>query len=465
MKGHHPTPPDLAERMVRGLFEDLPPERNTRILYPGCGTAPFAEAVEHVCDAEGWPLPEGYALDSDPELLSSAKSKELTQVTFEERDFLSAGAAEMEPFDYIVGNPPYVPIEALSEEEKAHYRSSFATAVGRFDLYLLFFERALDLLAPGGRLSFVTPEKWEYVQTAAPLRRLLSNSQFHVVSIEHVAEDAFDGLVTYPTVTTVQRLCESSTKRSPTHVRLREGTEHMVTLPEEESDSWAALVRGADVDDLKTGVTLGDVTVRVSPGMATGADRVFVMKRDEVPAGLDPEWIRPTVSGRQLVAGDAARSESVLICPYRDDGTLVPESKLGVFGEWVSGHRKRLENRSCVQKHGKAWYAWHENPPMQDLLQPKIVFKDITSSPEFWPERVGDVVPRHSVYYLVPKEGVEMDALLEHLNTPQARAWMEAHCQRAANGFLRLQSRVLRKLPVPEHLQPEAEENLQPALF
>ena len=43
------------------------------------------------------------------------------------------------PFDYIIGNPPYVPIEGLDEAEKGRYKAAFLTAQGRFDLYLLFF--------------------------------------------------------------------------------------------------------------------------------------------------------------------------------------------------------------------------------------------------------------------------------------------------------------------------------------
>jgi hypothetical protein len=86
---------------------------------------------------------------------------------------------------------------------------------------------------------------------------------------------------------------------------------------------------------------------------------------------------------------------------------------------------------------------------MKDILRPKIVFKDIAKEPKFWAERTGEIIPRHTVYYLVPEEGVSFDQLLEYLNGPVAKEWMEAHCQRAANGFLRLQSRVLRKLPVP----------------
>src|ERR1700682_2808552 len=74
-------------------------------------------------------------------------------------------------------------------------------ARGRFDLYLLFFERALKSLKPDGRLVFITPEKFLYVETAAPLRRLLST--FQIENIKLADEQVFQGLTTYPTITSV----------------------------------------------------------------------------------------------------------------------------------------------------------------------------------------------------------------------------------------------------------------------
>ncbi|MHB8761447.1 MAG: Eco57I restriction-modification methylase domain-containing protein [Coriobacteriia bacterium] len=84
--------------------------------------------------------------------------------------FLLGGAAQ---YEYVIGNPPYVSITGLSEDEKSQYRALFTTARGRFDLCVLFFERALNSLAPRGRLVFITPEKFAYVESTSPLRRVL----------------------------------------------------------------------------------------------------------------------------------------------------------------------------------------------------------------------------------------------------------------------------------------------------
>jgi len=443
MKGHVPTPDELAEKMVRRVFRDDPPTSEDRILYPGCGDAPFAAAVERVCGDEGWEYPNGLGIETNPEHLARARGRGLTHVEFREQDFLTDGMLDAGTFEYIVGNPPYVPIEGLDEDEKARYKAAFDTATGRFDLYLLFFERALNLLADDGVLSFVTPEKFEYVDTATPLRRLLTSDYVRVEEIEHIPEDAFTGLITFPCVTTIRRIRNNE----ETVVKLRDGSTHTTSLPG--GDSWASSIRDADLGDMQTGAVLGDITKRISPGLATGADKVFVFDRHDVPDPVDDKWVRPTVSGRQLREFDGPYTDSVFVCPYHEDGELATEEELGDTLKWLEQHRERLEDRSCVE-NGKNWYAWHENPPLRELLQPKIVFRDIAKEPRFWPEERGDVVPKHSVYYAVPDDGVPMHELIEYLNSPEARMWMEANCQKAHNGFYRLQSRVLTDLPVPK---------------
>jgi adenine-specific DNA-methyltransferase len=441
MKGHVPTPDDLADHIVAKLFNDNTPTADDRILYPGCGKGPFIGAVHRYCTENDVPVPNGVAIELDPEHLDVAKEQHADKnVEFLERDYLDE-TDDLGSFDYIVGNPPYVPIEGLDEDEKERYKASFDTAVGRFDLYILFLEQSLDLLADNGRLSFITPEKFEYVSTAEPLRRILTN--YHVEEIEHVDEDAFEGLITFPTITTV-----SNTTPGSTRVVRRNDTSETVELPVDGS-SWASTVREGDDVSLDSGVTLGDVCERISCGVATGADSVFVVDEDEVASQLE-KWTFPTTSGKQLRINDGPDSGQVFICPYDEHGNLTPEDELGAFGEWGELHRERLEDRSCYKKDKRPWYGWHENPPMEDILQPKLVCKDITEEPHFWCDDTGEVVPRHSVYYLIPKESVDMQELQEYLNGPMVQAWLEANCQRAANGFLRMQSTVMKELPVPK---------------
>jgi hypothetical protein len=192
-------------------------------------------------------------------------------------DFLQDTA---EKYDFVIGNPPYVPITGLDENEKRVFRLQYETARGRFDLYLLFFEQAIKSLKPGGRLVFITPEKFLYVETARPLRRLLSGLQ--VEEIRLINEAAFDGLITYPTITTIV----NRTVDGPAFFVLRNGRQIHCTL-NAVGDSWMPHIRGAR-QQRKEDLTLGDICDRVSCGLATGADSVFVHRNDGLDAGLLP---------------------------------------------------------------------------------------------------------------------------------------------------------------------------------
>jgi hypothetical protein len=442
----------LAKKLVEKLFYNNPPEPDNRILYPGVGEGPFVDAVSEYCKQKGWPVPDGMAIEIDPTLTTKLDaSLNGHPVKFWEQDFLGE-AIDLGKFEYIIGNPPYVPIEQFEEGEKADYRERFDSAVQRFDLYLLFFEQALDLLDESGRLIFVTPEKYTYVQTAAPLRETLTD--YNVNEIHLLDEDAFTGKITFPTATTIDHKQPNSTR-----VIRRNGSVDTVELPNDGS-SWAESIRYIDGETIDSNLTLGDITKRLGPGVATGADRLFIKNKDELPPKLGDMPTVPTVSGKALNEETLADPDLVMICPYGEGGELRPESELSDFLAWAKEHRERLEDRYCVQNNNKEWYAWHQNPPLQELRQPKILCKDITEEPEFWWDKSEEIVPRNSVYCIISQEHVSEEEMLEYLNGPEAKAWMKANCQRASNGFYRLQTHTLESLPVPEEWSETAKTEL-----
>ncbi len=426
--------------MVRKLFRARRPTATDTLLDPGCGTGAFIEGVLRWCKETGAPVPRITGIDSDPALLGVVRSRLEGNpgVVLLNEDFLNGS---FEPFDFVIGNPPYVAINGLTPEERAAYRQRFRTAVGRFDLYVLFFEQALAVLKPQGRLVFITPEKFLYIQSAAPLRSQLGTVA--VEEIELVAESAFGDLVTYPTITTLA----GTPNGEETSIRLRDGTTRSVRLSG--PGSWLPSLNGQDQGTVP--YRLADAFSRISCGVATGADSVFVLKDRALPEELRPFSFR-TIAGRGLVPGEDIRTTSSMLVPYDRGGALLPETALGALGEYLRHPERhaRLMQRTCAAR--KPWYAFHENPPMSEILQPKILCKDIVAQPWFVVDDIGDIVPRHSVYYLVPRDPAQIHDLSAYLNSAEALSWLMAHCQRAANGFIRLQSHVLKQMPVPEQL-------------
>lgn len=83
-------------------------------------------------------------------------------------------------FDAVIGNPPYVDSKAISEDERRYFHNGkngrvlpFPAAYKKTDLYALFMELGIRLLKPGGRLSFIIPNRFLYMPYATKLRKLI----------------------------------------------------------------------------------------------------------------------------------------------------------------------------------------------------------------------------------------------------------------------------------------------------
>jgi adenine-specific DNA-methyltransferase len=117
--------------------------------------------------------------------------------------------SDLGSFDVVVGNPPYVSIREMARSHTPEYvnglRERFQTARGNFDLYVLFIERALQLLKPGGRLGLIVPNKWATLDYARKLREMLLRE----TSLEQIVDlstlRVFPQAGTYPQIIVLQR--------------------------------------------------------------------------------------------------------------------------------------------------------------------------------------------------------------------------------------------------------------------
>ena len=74
---------------------------------------------------------------------------------------------------HVTANPPYIRQEWLSPI-KPYLQSRYAAYHGMADLYVYFYELGLNLLKPGGRLSYVVTNKWMKAGYGEPLRKFFA---------------------------------------------------------------------------------------------------------------------------------------------------------------------------------------------------------------------------------------------------------------------------------------------------
>ena len=123
--------------------------------------------------------------------------------------FAEAFANKRGGFDVVLANPPYVSAIEFARRYSDEYRQElnglFNSAKGAYDLYVLFFERAIQCLRPGGTLSFITPNKYLSAKYAAALREyILANAKLlQLVDISGIP--VFEQASVYPVLSFMQK--------------------------------------------------------------------------------------------------------------------------------------------------------------------------------------------------------------------------------------------------------------------
>lgn len=434
--GHHRLTAELAQEAIASLFKNTPDGGDRVLIVGGAGqlleamySSQFSNvdsittvAIE-VAEDELANVRENYSgTDERPQIL---------RVDFE--------TADLGEFEYVVLFPPSAPAHReLSDDDYKQVRERYKLK-RRFDLSSIYLANGLSHLASGGRLVAVLPTSFLSVESASQLRRRLADD-FHVESIQ---------LISPPEQSTDQVF-----KREGDQVFILSVTEQGEGVTEIPSgqrslpktgQNWARAVQDVD-PPAESEYTLDDVTRRIGAGISTGADDVFIFEESEMPPQFDQQWIYPVIGGRDLAASETVQSNKRIITPYRMDGTEVSFEELEETGEWLKYHRSKLENRAS--RRGQPWYAWIRRPPMEDLLRQKLLARDFTNNVKFYLDDSGEYIPRRSVFYIVPSEGIDPNELLTYLNQPKVSKWIEGSSL-GDGRMTRLSVGELRNIPVP----------------
>lgn len=370
-------------------------------------------------------------------------------------------SSEQRGFRFIVGNPPYVPTTRLDAAYKDRLRGAFKTAAGRLDLYALFMERSLSLLLRGGRLALLTPDKFLVSQSARDLRAFL----LHRNAVRTIAcfrsHKVFTDAATVPCVTVIER---SGRARGVTVLACGDRPDSTGLIPVLERRSVAQSTLSSEpwhlhaMDHHKLALKLqashpplAQFAVRISAGPATGRDGVFVFPRGSQPE-VEESLLRPVVRGRDLERFHLNDPGLDALVPYRFDASghssLIDIAAFPGARRYLFRHRRELQDRHCVRVWGKRWYDLHDQMLVDLAREPKILVPDVANSNQFVVD-TGHFLPLHSVYYVIPKTGIDLNYLCAILNSRVAEFLIKVFSPVVKDGFNRYRRQFLATIPVP----------------
>jgi adenine-specific DNA-methyltransferase len=202
LRGGYYTSEDLATFLANWVGVTRP----RRVLEPSCGDGAFLAAV---AAADGLADARVTSFELDHREATKAKVRAASlgiEAEVRAQDFLGwaleALGAETEPFDAVLGNPPFIRYQYLPETFQDRAESVFRKLGCKFtkhtNAWVPFILASLALLRPGGRLAMVVPSEIIHVMHAQSLRDYLSATcrRFVIVDPEEIwFSDTLQGAV------------------------------------------------------------------------------------------------------------------------------------------------------------------------------------------------------------------------------------------------------------------------------
>lgn len=395
-------------------------------------------------------------------------------------DFLLTGHEQSA--DLVVGNPPYIRIEDLPPTLLMTYRAACPTMAGRADVFIGFYEHGLDLLAPGGRLAFICADRWMRNAYGRRLRRKIIDGPYSIESILTMHDaPAFEAEVSaYPAITVLRRseqgpvmtglanekfgeedaqqfsLWAASDVRESLHrpsvmaARLPRWHADDDSWPEGSPQTLEWLERLADelpaLEDPTTGT-------KISIGVATGADAVYVRSRQDMP-DVETDRLLPLVMAADVKSGQFCWTGHRLINPWEPTG-IVELSNYPKLAAYYHGHLPALRGRNIAKRSGSRWYRTIDRVNFSLLNRPMLVMEDMKSQahPVFVP---AGYYPHHNLYYVI-SDGWDLHALGGLLLSEVIERQVAAYCVKMRGGTLRFQAQYLRRVrcPRPASIAPD----------
>ena len=404
---------------------DLVQSRSGKALEPSAGAGHLVKVLE----------------DSYPHLLIDAVELDesfspVCRASVLHQDFFTFAPHHLSEYQVVFGNPPYVAYKEVEEATRISAQSVKAAYSDKTNLYHLFIDRLIDVLAPLGEMVLIVPKEWLYTTSAAPLRARLSalGALTHVVDCgeEKLFDDAsVPALLIFRWV---KSLPQASVSFAPDSLSAQSGLfsprqllvsdQRWMLLPPDLVPVVSSFSRLSDQFDVRV-------------GLVTGMDKVFKL----ASAGLvEAECVQYQV--------DTSRTA----VPFVNVNNFAPDVLPPRAAAHLAAHKPALLARRIAHFDESNWYKYGavRNDEHMRSAAPRFFALVKTRSPQPFFTVPGAKFFSGGVLGIFQKESacVPVDLAVRVLNSPRYRPVLEGMFLTSADK-VSLQPATLSDAPFP----------------
>ncbi|MUU77503.1 Eco57I restriction-modification methylase domain-containing protein [Winogradskyella endarachnes] len=283
-------------------------------------------------------------------------------------------------FDVIIGNPPYGDYFTPTEKDYLlkKYQKSFS---GTFDMYIFFFEVALNILNEEGRLCYITPNTFVDYSQFSGLRSLLkeNNNIEQVITLSKVFEDA---IVDTTIISLVKNIKQSNTFLGEIFkMKLKSLDDTILSEIDSENLLNEGFIikssKGFDVFSLihKCPFKLSDL-VKITQGVTTGGNKAFINRKSYfVDNDIPEKYVKKVLKGKTINRYRVLFDDEYILYSTK---TTNPEVQ-NKISELLEPFEEKLSTKRETKKGTLPWYCLHWAREEEDFNEPKILIRQTAS--------------------------------------------------------------------------------------
>jgi hypothetical protein len=355
-------------------------------------------------------------------------------------------------FDVVIGNPPYVRQELIKDFSK-YLSETYHSFSGKADLFIFFYEKAIELTKDNGIISFISSGKFIEANYGKPLLEFLVSNSKILNIIDFKDLEIFEGISAYPLIFTCQKLKAVPNYlfnyQDATRISYENLCEIIQNIHFEKiniNDFIKNEYKFIDstisklIDKIETNsIKLEDLKLLPLVGVKTGYNDGYLHNK----TALSKNYI----FGRDIKKYAPVLSKSQIIFPYEfidNKYSLIDESNSAL--NVLFSDKVKLENRAIIKEGllngNKKWYEYQQINRTLNFDLEYIVYPNVSLGNNFTLSK-GNIIDMTG--FIIPSSS---KFLLSILNSNLIKYLMEKYAISRRGGYLEYKSQYMAKLPI-----------------
>lgn len=485
------TPKYIADYINDCVLRDM--ECNhIKSIDPGCGCGIFlVSAVEKIKEKSGRTVSEIltdniYGIDIDADNVRRCKivlnllalmndgNNQNVKLNIVCRDSLREDwnkVFDVEFFDCIIGNPPYVNTHDMSRETAAFLKKTFRTTkTGVYNIFYAFIEYGMSFLNHCGKLSYIVPNNFLTIKSAKDLRELVVQMGW----VEKIVDFA-DNMVFKPVRTYNCIIQLSNVQKEEFEYCVLEKTENIssalntlklekMPLNRLNANSWQLVDKRTMANIMKIENQFRSIKDFVRTGIATLRDEVYMVEYDGENYYKELDGVRYVVEKdivkRLYKIPELKQSNSIstacryIIFPYRKSRNgfdIIPEEEFKETNpltyKYLLTRKSELDKRDKGKPNSVSWYAYGRTQGLNKFGN-KLLFPTFANVPRF--TMVEDEYALFCNGYAVfENDYIDLEVLRRILNSIVMQYYVNSTSYAIEGGYYCYQKKYIERFSLP----------------